>query len=178
MAPTDVSNAFLTAEISDDVLILLKPPTKLVKMGIVKPETIWKCKKACYGLKEAPKMREEHRELVLQKLEWEQGSKKYYLSQSQVHPSLWYVMEGQRQTGKSVHESPIPEAGRPDAKNWLRGKRVGAVLVYVDDLLSAGDRKVLEAMFKALGQHWDLSVPDFFGTGPDDVDMIRFLVWI
>ncbi len=119
-------------------------------------------------------MWEEHRDLVLQKLKWEQGSKKYYLSQSQVHPSLRYVMQGQRRPGKSAHDSPIPEAGRPDAKDWLQGKRVGAVLVYVDDLLSAGDRKVLQAMFQALGQHWDLSVPEFLGTGPDDVDMIRY----
>ncbi len=80
LASTDVSNAFLNAEISDNVLILLKPPAELVKMGIVKPETVWKCKKACYGLKEAPKMWEEHRDLVLQKMEWEQGSKKYYRS--------------------------------------------------------------------------------------------------
>ncbi len=56
LASTDVSNALLNAEISEDVLILLKPPTELVKMGIVKPDTIWKCTKACYGLKEAPKM--------------------------------------------------------------------------------------------------------------------------
>ncbi len=127
LASTDVSNAFLNAEISEDVLTLLKPPTELVKMGIVKPDTAWKCKKACYGLKEAPKMWEEHCDKEKKKLEWEQGSKKYHLSQSQVHPSLWYVMEGQRQTGKAVHESPVAEAGRPDAKNWLRGKRVRAI---------------------------------------------------
>ncbi len=114
-ASTDVSNAFLNAEISDDVLILLKSPAELVKMGIVKPETVWKCKRACYGLKEAPKMQAEHRDLVLQKLEWKQGSEAYYLSQSQVHPSLWYIMQGQRQVGKKPHDEPVPEVGRPAA---------------------------------------------------------------
>ncbi len=120
-------------------------------------------------------MWEEHRDLVLQNLEWEQGSEKYYLSQSHVHLSLWYIMQGQRQVGKNPHDEPVPEVGRPAARDWLKGKRVGAVLVYVDDLLSAADRRILEAMFKALGSKWERSVPGFLGTGPKDVDVIRFL---
>ncbi len=97
LASTDVRNAFLNAKIEDDLLILARPPPELIKMGIVERGTIWKCKRACYGLKEAPKMREEHRDDLLNKLEWEVANDSYHLKISNVHPSLWYIMKGKRQ---------------------------------------------------------------------------------
>ncbi len=54
-ASTDVSNAFLNAEISDDVLILLKPPAELVKMGIVKPDTVLEMQEGMLGLERSAK---------------------------------------------------------------------------------------------------------------------------
>ncbi len=85
----------------------MKPPSELVKMGIVAKDTIWKCKRACYGLKEAPKMWEEHRDALLHQLEWKDGNDNYYLSQSQVHPSLWYIMKGKWQIGKKPQDEPV-----------------------------------------------------------------------
>ncbi len=92
-----------------------------------------------------------------------------------MHPSLWYILKGARQARKNPHEQPVPEAGRPPAHNWIKGERVGAVLIYVDDLLTSASRKISEAMFKALGKFWELSSPEYLGTGRDDVDVIRFL---
>ncbi len=70
-------------------------------------------------------------------------------------------MKGRRQIGKKPHDEPVPEVGRLAAQDWLKGKRVGAVLAYVDDLLSAAARNILDAMFKALSSRWELSSPEF-----------------
>ncbi len=48
LASTDVRNAFLNAKIDDDLLILMRPPPELIKMGLVANGTLWKCKRACY----------------------------------------------------------------------------------------------------------------------------------
>eukprot|EP00971_Amphidinium_carterae_P180277 3575671-Amphidinium_carterae.1 len=60
MSRGNVRNAFLDAEMDKDApKALVKPPTEVIKMGLVKPDTMWICEKACYGLKESPKMWEE-----------------------------------------------------------------------------------------------------------------------
>ena len=46
----DITNAFLNADIHDDDTMLVTPPPILVKMDIVKPNTVWHVKKAIYGL--------------------------------------------------------------------------------------------------------------------------------
>ncbi len=56
LCSTDVSNAFLNAQMEEGVTILVRPPQELFKLGLIPPGTIWECKKACYGLKEAPKL--------------------------------------------------------------------------------------------------------------------------
>ena len=63
LASFDVSNAFLNAELSDEVTILTQP--ELVQFGLVKPGTLYQCTKACYGLREAPKLWEESRDKAL-----------------------------------------------------------------------------------------------------------------
>ena len=65
LASFDVSNAFLNAELSDDVMILTQPAPELVQFGLVKPGTLHQSTKACYGLREAPKLWEESRDKTL-----------------------------------------------------------------------------------------------------------------
>eukprot|EP00971_Amphidinium_carterae_P147727 2927941-Amphidinium_carterae.1 len=43
-------------------VVLVRPPSEVVKMGLVPPSTLWRCTKAVYGLKESPKMWEVHRD--------------------------------------------------------------------------------------------------------------------
>ena len=50
LASFDVSNAFLNAELSEEVTILTQPAPELVQFGLVKPGTLYQCTKACYGL--------------------------------------------------------------------------------------------------------------------------------
>ena len=51
LASFDVSNAFLNAELSDEVTILTQPAPELVQFGLVKPGTLYQCTLACYGLR-------------------------------------------------------------------------------------------------------------------------------
>ena len=52
----DITSAFLNADIHDDDTVLVTPPPILVKMDIVKPNTVWHVEKAIYGLQEAPRL--------------------------------------------------------------------------------------------------------------------------
>ena len=65
LASFDVSNAFLNAELSEGVIILTQPAPELIQFGLVKPGTLYQCTKACYGLREAPKLWEEARDKTL-----------------------------------------------------------------------------------------------------------------
>ena len=60
-----MSDAFLSAELSEDVTILTQPAPELIQFGLVKPGTLYQCTKACYDLREAPKLWEESRDKTL-----------------------------------------------------------------------------------------------------------------
>eukprot|EP00975_Prorocentrum_lima_P061677 12881270-Prorocentrum_lima.AAC.1 len=59
---TDISTAFLNAPIDESKVVLITPPQILLKLGIVTPGTIWKIRKAVYGLKESPRLWQEERD--------------------------------------------------------------------------------------------------------------------
>ena len=55
----DITSAFLNADIhEDDTVLVTPPPPILVKIDIVKPNTVWQVKKAIYGLRESMAERE------------------------------------------------------------------------------------------------------------------------
>ena len=93
LASFDVRNAFLNAELSDDVTILTQPAPELVQFGLVKPGTLYQCTKACYGLREAPKLCEEARDKTLTALTFTIKGDTCSLRQSVYHPSLWFVVK-------------------------------------------------------------------------------------
>ena len=57
----DITSAFLNADIHEDDTALVTPPPILVKMDIVKPNTVWQVKKAIYGLRDPTSMAERER---------------------------------------------------------------------------------------------------------------------
>ena len=67
----DITSAFLNADIHDDDTVLVTPPPILVKMDIVKPNTVWHVKKAIYGLREAPRLWQQERDQKLRDLEFQ-----------------------------------------------------------------------------------------------------------
>ena len=91
----DITSAFLNADdIHDDDTVLVTPPPILVKMDIVKPNTVWQVKKAIYGLREAPRLWQKERDQKLRDLEFVYKDKLAHLVQSHIHPSLWFIAEG------------------------------------------------------------------------------------
>ena len=66
----DITSAFLNADIHEEDIVLVTPPPILVKMNIVKPNTVWHVKKAICGLREAPRLWRKERDQQLRELEF------------------------------------------------------------------------------------------------------------
>ena len=169
----DVSNAFLNAELSEDVIILTQPAPELIQFGLVKPGTLYQCTKACYGLREAPKLWEEARDKTLMSFVFQIDNVAYSLRQSTYHPSLWFVVRAPTQ--------PLPKKVRlpddsdlPDISVFGKHELVATFLVYVDDFL-AGPGEILQPLLTRLLDVWKGSNPDYLGRQRGDVDTMRFL---
>ena len=91
-ASFDVSNAFFNTKLSEDVVILKQPAPEVTQLGLIKPGTLYQCTKACYGLREAPRLWEEARDETLCAFTLELNGEVYSLRQSAYHPSLWFVV--------------------------------------------------------------------------------------
>ena len=77
----------------------------LVKMDIVKPNTVWHVKKAIYGLREAPRLWQQERDQKLRDLELMYQNKFAHLVQSYIHPSLWFIAEGSKSS--TLGDAPL-----------------------------------------------------------------------
>ena len=174
LASFDVSNAFLNAELSEEVTILTQPAPELVQFGLVKPGTLYQCTKACYGLREAPKLWEESRDKTLTAFHFLIEGDTYSLRQSVYHPSLWFVVRAPCLSRPPTVRLP-DESDLPDLVAFGEHEHVAAILVYVDDFLAVGPRHVLQALLTQLLHVWKGSHPDFLGREPGDVDTLRFL---
>eukprot|EP00971_Amphidinium_carterae_P279785 5553955-Amphidinium_carterae.2 len=167
LASTDVRNAFLNATIDENApIVLVRPPSELVKMGIVDSSTLWRCTKACYGLKESPKMWESHRDAALTDFQWHQGGLQYYLHQSLRHPSMWYIMQGKPTSEKKRRTPGLDDGEVPRSFDALKRRRVGTFIVYVDDLLAVGKKSVLETFFKKIQTVWEIATPEHLTREP------------
>ena len=167
LASFDVSNAFLNAELSEDVVILTQPAPELIQFGLVKPGTLYQCTKTCYGLREAPELWEEARDKTLTSLVFQIDSDEYSLRQSTYHPSLGLLLVQCLLRPRTVR---LPDdSDLPDITAFGEHKHVAAVLVYVDDFLAAGPREILHTLLTRLLDVWKGSNPDFLGQQPGDV---------
>ena len=72
----------------------MTPPPILVKIDIVKPNTVWHVKKAVYGLREVPRLWQRERDQKRRELQFHYNDKPAHLVQSHIHPSLWFIAEG------------------------------------------------------------------------------------
>ena len=63
-----MKTAFLYAELieEEDGIVIVQPPSILVRMGLVEPGIMWTFKKALYGLRCDPKRWSQERDRVLQ----------------------------------------------------------------------------------------------------------------
>eukprot|EP00971_Amphidinium_carterae_P060401 1195209-Amphidinium_carterae.1 len=58
----DIPQAFLYASIEEGRHVYLRPPKICVDFGLVPANTLWKLKRALYGLRESPKLWEKKRD--------------------------------------------------------------------------------------------------------------------
>ena len=156
LSSTDITNAFLNANLTDGVFI---PPYELVRLGLVPSHTLWECQKAIYGLKESPKLWEKERDEVLASVQWKTHMSEFYLQQSHVHMSLWYMVQGPKP--KVVSNRPcVPDGTHPDCHTWVASHIVGALIVYVDDLLVSAPLDINQAFMASLKSKWTTSEPE------------------
>ena len=171
----DITSAFLNANILDDDTVLVTPPPILVKMDIVKPNTVWHVKKAIYGFREAPRLWQQEHDQKLRDLEFMYKDKLAHLVQSHIHPSLWFIAEGLRVSTSGI--SPFDHSLRSD--EWTTKLHDHHILAYVgayvDDLLIAGPRSLNNYLIQAVQQVWKTSTPEHLGPDTDCVPVLRFL---
>ena len=171
----DITSAFLSADIHAYDTVLVTPPPILVKMDIVKPNTVWHVKKAIYGLREALRLWQQERDHKLRDLEFKYQNKLAHLVQSYIHPSLWFIAQGPSESTLGI---PLfDHCLRSDEWTAKLHKHhiLGYVGVYVDDLLIAGPRSLNNSMIRAAQDIWKTSAPEHLGPDPDCVPILRFL---
>ena len=163
---------FLNAGIHEDDTVLVTPPPILVKMDIVKPNTVWRVKKAIYGLREAPRLWQQERDQQLRELQFVYNDRTAHLVQSYIHPSLWFIAERPKECTRGI--PPFDNKLRSD--EWTsqlhQHKILGYVGVYVDDLLIAGPRSLNDTLIRAVQGIWKTSAPEHLGPDPDCVPIL------
>ncbi|CAE7239615.1 RE2 [Symbiodinium sp. CCMP2592] len=146
----DVKSAFLYAPIGAEAKgreerIVVKPPSFLTELGILKSTDRWWVKKALYGLPTSPKDWGNYRDQEFRslRLSWEGGS--CGLVQSKADESLWFI----RMLADDEY-----------------GEVVGLLVVYVDDLAVFSKVAICEAFIQAVQEKWKTSPPTWFGEEP------------
>ncbi|CAE7594279.1 RE2 [Symbiodinium sp. CCMP2592] len=146
----DVKSAFLYAPIGAEAKgkeerIVVKPPSFLTELGILKSTDRWWVKKALYGLPTSPKDWGNYRDQEFRRLQLRCSAGTYGLVQSKADESLWFLRE---------------------VKGNEFGDVVGLLVVYVDDLAVFSLVAICEAFIQAVQEKWKTSAPTWFGEEP------------
>ena len=132
----DVRTAFLLAPLlfqeSRPTLVMVP---KMFLLGGVCKETVWRVKKALYGMVTSPRSWEVYRNKTMAQMSGKTQEGKVTLVQSKVDGSLWYVLVGSR--------------------------RAGAVICYVDDLLIVGEDEVASEVAAMFRRTWKCTEPQW-----------------
>ena len=132
----DVRTAFLLAPLlfQEERPTLVQVP-KMFLMGGVCKETVWRVKRALYGMVTSPKSWEVYRNATMSKMKGAIKEGEIMLVQSSVDGSLWYILVGAR--------------------------RVGLVVCYVDDLLIAGEKEAASEAAEMFRRTWKCTEPQW-----------------
>ena len=186
----DVSTAFLYARLYGDrdtdldgQYIYMRPPKVIEKLGLLPEGTIWKLKKALYGLRTSPLAWEVERDNSLAELQWKVGDSWYGLTPAKGNPCLWAVVQ------LSAEEGPATKAGRHRVKPaQIRSigiqtegqdkplELMGGVVTYVDDLLFAMPEVHMRPIIHLLLKKYVMKQSGCLPSGPQKKDVqIGFL---
>ena len=151
----DVSTAFLYAPLIEKRDVYCKPPQVLVKLGLIQPGTVWKLKKALYGLRTSPRAWEEERDRKLSSLTWDSPVGRVGLKPVDTTHCVWTI----RQLEATDDTPPM-----------------GMVIAYVDDLIAVGNQSQLDCMKAELDKLYVMktsgSIPAKYQPG---MEPLRFL---
>ena len=157
LVSVDVRTAFLQAPLIEtqyegrQKVTIVKVPSILREQGITEAK-YWRVKKALYGLASAPKSWSVHRDRVLASLRIPCGDKTLRLVRMLEDANLWHIVQVSSQSGESQegHE-----------------QKLGAIALYVDDILIGGSADVTEAVVRDLQAQWELSAPEKLTSAGD-----------
>ena len=150
----NIRTAFLNTP-WDDEDVLVKPPSLLVRMGLVSEGVLWQPTKALYGFRKSPRLWGCHRDSVLRGKMMKIRGKDWRMTQFLSEPNLWKVTENDLQ--KEEGEETIH-----DVKAMM--------LVYVDDIFIVGEDDMVEEVKKVIQEEWKTSTPE-----PVEEEPVRFL---
>ena len=74
----DITAASLNAELPAGRVVILRPPTVLYKLGLLRQGFCWKINRAIYGLREAPNLWSEERTSVMSSLRFRAQGDSFY----------------------------------------------------------------------------------------------------
>eukprot|EP00971_Amphidinium_carterae_P348216 6490385-Amphidinium_carterae.1 len=153
-ASADIPQAFLYASIEEGRQVYPPPPKICVDFNLVPANTLWKLKRALYGLRESPKLWEKKRDAVLSEMIREHKrlvTQKTYDQEQHKKKSKVRVTEAATVIGDQVELRFDIQFDSP----------LGLLAVYVDDLLCAANLDVIKGL--------QVSVDDQWKTGPFQV---------
>ena len=119
--------------------MVVRPPPLAFLLGLAEAGELWLLLRALYVLRVAPKAWEEERDKQLRDARWSKGLKKYKFKQLLSDASLWLVL------GDNNIEAMIG--------------------IYVDDIIAAGPRKMVDEVLDLIGQIWSASETEVLQFG-------------
>ena len=198
----DVSTAFLYARLYGDrdtdldgQYIYMRPPKVIEKLGLLPEGTIWKLKKALYGLRTSPLAWEVERDNTLAQLQWEVEERWYGLVPAKGNPCLWAIVELDAENhyapcvaSVSAQSQGAEESGQPSMAMKYRTigiqtegqekpvRLLGGLVTYVDDLLLAMPEWHLRPVVDLLLKKYVMKQSGVLPSGPQTQDVqIGFL---
>ena len=141
---TDVSNAFTLTPMSEaSTRYAFTPPKIIVMVDESAASEAWELGQVLYGLREAPQLWGAFRDRRLRKGRFpvrsaDGGEYWCVLHQCEAEENMWMVLR------EDVAQDGQP--GDPGGEAWEECRLQGMMPVYVDDLLYAGQDKVVEAL--------------------------------
>ena len=147
LASTDVRGAFLLAPRSQTrrPLLVVEPPRLLTSTNLIPADERWICDGAMYGLDTSPADWASFRDHRMSSFRWETPTHRCHLARSP-EPNIWSIM--------GVSKTNYPEAVINDDAH---ADPLGFLIVYVDDILCAGPRNVVEAALGRIRDEWTCS---------------------
>ena len=130
----------------DDDIVLLEPPSTLKRLGLVKPNVLWRAREHIYGLRRSPRARSKLRDDTIN------GKEVAY--------------DG----GSFVAELVSDEEGLFVLRDCCSQEVISIAAVYVDDALVVGQASAVTAFMNFVAATWNTKLSGFISrAGPDEL---------